>query len=242
MSKKLKFKDPMLVILVILLVFLTTGSFIQGIMPKKTLIELDASYGGSETGYQGIINEADYTEEVVSRLSKLLKSDSHFEVLLTHSSDETSSMKERIEKINQDAPDAVISIHATGTPDTSKSGMNVYADIPTSSTHDISLGLAKSITDAFLIDEWVPALEYLYYKPYDDDSYQVQTVSSDDTTDYELETWGMMEKCDVPVIVVNQIYVTNQNDIDTWANEDGYTKAAELYYQAIRSYYGYESK
>lgn len=240
MAKKLKLKDPMLVILAILLVFLTVGTFIQGIQPKTIVVELDAAYGGDETGYQGIINEADYTQEVVSRLASLLKKDSHFQVLLTNEDNQTSSMKERCEKINQDIPDVVISIHATGTPDSTRNGMDVYADIPSSSTHDISLGLAKSITTSFTVDEWIPALEYLYYKPYDDDSYQVQLVSYEDTTDYELETWEMMEKCDVPVVVVNQIYVTNQNDIDTWANEDGYTKAANLYYEAIRSYYGIE--
>ena len=50
----------------------------------------------------------------------------------------------------------------------------------------------------------------------------------------------MMEKCDVPVVICNQIYVTNQTDIDTWANEAGYQKAAEAYYQAIKNYYGIE--
>ena len=107
-------------------------------------------------------------------------------------------------------------------------------------THDASLKLANCIHDAFTSDTWTPSVNYLYYQPFDDDSYQIETVASDDTNDYQLETWDMMEKCDVPVVICNQIYVTNQTDIDTWANEAGYQKAADAYYQAIKKYYGIE--
>lgn len=239
-QKKLNLKDPMVIILAVLLVFLTVGTFIQGIMPQKIVIELDASYGGEETGYQGIINEADFTQSVTDKLAQLLKKDSHFEVKLTHEDGETKSLNDRCEKINTDHPDMVLSIHATGTPDTTRNGMIVYADIPTSSTHDASLNLTNQIVTSFNTDAWIPSASYLYYKPYDDDSYQLQIVSVDDTTDYGFETWEMMEKCDVPVVIVNQIYVTNQSDIDTWANEDGYKLAADQYYAAIRCYYGFD--
>lgn len=238
--KKVNLKDPMVIILVALLVFLTVGSFIGGMMPTKVIIELDAAYGGDETGYQGIINEADFTEEVVDRLATLLKKDSHFEVRLTNDSNTTMSIAERCEKINMDQADIVLSIHASGTPDTTKSGMCVYSEVPSSLMHDASLSFAQNIVTAFSEGEYTASSNYLYYQPCEDDSYEIQVVSSDDLTDYGYETLEMMESCDVPVVIVNQIYVSNQKDIDTWANESGYTKSAELYYQAIRSYYGYE--
>ncbi len=237
---KKSLKDPMVMILVILLVFLTIGTSISGCKKSKTVIELDAAYGGDNTGYQGIINESDFTESVVEKLAALLTEDGNFEVLLTHEAGTSSTVEERSEKINQDKPDIVLSIHASGTPDSSRSGQEIYADIPTASTHDASLSLANAISTAFTSDTWTPTVDYLYYKPFDDDSYQLEIVSSEDTTDYQLETWDLMEKCDVPVVISDQIYVTNQSDIDTWASDDGYQKAAELYYSAIKSYYGIE--
>lgn len=223
-----------------LLVFLTVGTSVSGCKKSKTVIELDAAYGGDNTGYQGIINESDFTESVVEKLAELLSDDSHFEVLLTHEAGTSSTVSERSAKINQDQPDIVLSIHASGTPDASRSGQEVYADTPTSSTHENSLKLAQCIQTAFTSDTWTPTVDYLYYKPFDDDSYQLEIIDSSDTTDYGLETWDLMENCDVPVVISDQIYVTNQSDIDTWASDDGYQKAAELYYAAIKSYYGIE--
>lgn len=235
---KKSLKDPMVVILVMLLVFLTCGTAISGCADKKTVIELDAAFGGDNHGYEGIINESDFTEAVVEKLATLLTDDKHFDVLLTHEAGSAATVAERCEKINKDKPDFVLSIHATGTPDASRNGQVVYADIPSSSTHETSLKIADSIVKSFTTDTWTPSVHYLYYKPFDDDSYQLEEVDSTDTTDYQLETWDMMEQCEVPVVISNQIYVTNQSDIDTWANDDGYQKAAEAYYSAIKEYYG----
>lgn len=241
-TKKLfeQLKDPMVMILVMLLVFLTCGTAIAGCADKKRTIEIDAAFGGDNNGYEGIINETDFTEAVVEKLSALLTEDGHFDVLLTHEAGTSATVAQRVEKIHTDKPDFVLSIHATGTPDASKSGQVVYADIPTAETHEESLKLAQNIADAFTSDTWTPQVHYLYYTPFDDDSYQISEVGSDDTTDYKLETWDMMEQCDVPVVISNQIYVTNQSDIDTWANDAGYQKAAEQYYAAIKKYYGIE--
>lgn len=240
MKIKKQWKDPMVIILVILLVFLTVGTAISGCNGSKIVIELDAAYGGEDTGYQGIINESDFAESVVEKLAALLNDDSHFEVLLTHESGETSTVEERSNKINQDQPDIVLSIQASGTPDTSRSGQEIYADIPSDSTHDQSLKLAQAIAESFTSSTWTPTVNYLYYKPFDDDSYQLEIIDSSDTTDYQLETWELMGKCDVPVVISDQIYVTNQSDIDTWASEANYQKAAECYYSAIKNYYGIE--
>lgn len=240
MKIKKQWKDPMVIILVILLVFLTIGTAISGMHGSKIIIALDAAYGGEETGYQGIINESDFAESVVEKLATLLNEDSHFEVLLTHESGTTSSLEERINKINQNQPDIVLRIQASGTPDTSRSGQEIYADIPSSTSHDQSLKLAQCIAESFTSSSWNPTVDYLYYQPFDDDSYQLEIIDSTDTTDYQLETWELMEKCNVPVVISDQIYVTNQSDIDLWASEASYQKAAENYYSAIKKYYGIE--
>lgn len=233
-------KDPMIVVLTLLLVFLTCGCLFAGCMRSAKLIAIDAAYGGDNTGYQGIINEADFNEAVVEKLVALLEEDSRFHVLLTHEASESSSVQQRAEKINASKADLVLSIHASGTPDATKSGQIVYADIPTKQTHAESLKFADSIKQQFTSDTWLPTTNYLYYKPLQDDSYQLEIINVDDTTDYGYETWSLMELCEAPVVISDQIYVTNQDDINTWANEDGYTKSAQLYYDAIKEYYGIE--
>ena len=44
--------------------------------------------------------------------------------------------------------------------------------------------------------------------------------------------------CDKITVVSDLCYVTCQKDVDLWANEEGIQKAAELYYQALKEYYG----
>jgi N-acetylmuramoyl-L-alanine amidase len=237
--KKLKFRDPMIAVLCALLVFLMMGTAWAGCIGKKTIkIELDAAYGGDNTGYAGIINESDFTQAQVDALTEVLNEDGHFAVLLTHESGKSASVAERAEKIKTDKPAAVLSIHAGGTPDASITGMSVYADIPTMKTNSDSLNTGTAVQKAFTSDSWTPTLGYLYYTPLGDD-YQLTKVDAKDTKDYKLDTWEMMEKIDdIPVVIVDQIHVSNQSDVDTWANKKGYKKAAKLYCQALKDAYG----
>lgn len=232
-------KDPMVIILTVLLVFLTCGTALGGCHSQnQKVIELDAAYGGDNTGYAGIVKEADVTQKTVDALSALLEKDGNYRVELTHEAGTSSSVDQRADKIQKDKPDFVLSIHAGGSPDASVSGQYIYADIPTDQNHDASLKLADFIQKAFTNDSWKPQKGYLYYQPFDDNTFQLKQVSSDDTKDYKLDTWELMEKTDVPVVISDAFHVTNQSDVDTWANDKGYQKAAENYYKAIRDYYG----
>ena len=236
---QLNLKDPMVIILIVLLVFLTFGTALGGCHSEnQKVIELDAAYGGDNTGYAGIVKEADVTQKTVDALAELLEKDGSYKVVLTHESGTSASVSERVRKIQEDHPDFVLSIHAGGSPDASATGQYIYADIPGNQNHDTSLKLAEFIRKSFTTDNWKPQTGYLYYQPFDDNTFQVKQVASDDTKDYKLDTWDLMEKADVPVVVSDAFHVTNQSDVDTWANDKGYQKAAENYYKAIRDYYG----
>ncbi|MCH4208312.1 MAG: N-acetylmuramoyl-L-alanine amidase [Solobacterium sp.] len=203
---------------------------------ERITIELDAAFGGDQPGYEGIITEAEFNEKTVDALETLLKKDSHFTVLRTHEAGTAMSVDERAAKINEDQPDVVLCIRSEDDKSADVSGMKVYANIPTSEYHDQSLQLADAIKSAFTSDAWTPTAGYLYYKPVRT-AYQLHYVDESDTTDYGEETLRLMQHCNVPVVVSTGIYVTSQSDVDTWANDDGYTLAAKQYYAALKEVY-----
>jgi N-acetylmuramoyl-L-alanine amidase len=241
---KKRISDPMVILLAALLLFMCCGTVFAGCSKKeeKIRIELDAAFGGDATGYAGIVNEADVTEQITDRLYRLMGQDERFEVLRTHEPGTSASVSAKAEKINADEPSLLVSIHTGGVPNASVSGMTIYPAIPSSRTNGESVKAAETIADAFTSETWTPALKYLYYKPFTEDSYQIQLVDISDTQDYKLETWAILQKVNVPAVVVEQFYVTNQKDVDTWANEASYDNIAMQYYKALCTYYAIEPK
>ena len=239
--KKLDFRDPMLIILIILLIFLTMGTAIGGCTSNKQItIVLDAAYGGDQPGYEGIVKEADVTQAIVEALSTKLQEDDHFAVQLTHEKGQAATVTERAEVINKIHPDLVLSIHAGGNPNPEQSGQKIYADIPTDSANKVSLAAAQTIGREFAADGWNVFMGYMYYEPFDENTYSILNVDADDTTEYQYDTWDIMKASEAPVVVSDSFRVTNQADVDRWANEEGYKKAADLYYTALKKYYGIE--
>lgn len=243
-SKKMNLRDPMILILIFLLAFLTIGtaffsskgdSFGNGIR-----IELDAAYGGSATGYEGLVTESEFNENVVNALEIILKEDSRFTVLRTHEAGTEKSVEEKAEKINEDDPELVLSIHCANAPDETISGMNVYVETPSKSTSEKSLVFANEIVNAFMEESITIKEGYLYYVEYGENAYQLEMIDISDTSERSEKTWELMEETNAPVVVVEQIYCTNQSDVATYANEEGYQKIAKMYYQAILNMYGLE--
>lgn len=202
------------------------------------VIELDAGNGGDQTGDTGIVNESDFAEGVTDELQKLLKKDSRFTVKLTHESGTASTAAARAEKINEDNPDLLLSIHADASSNPETSGMKIYADIPTADTNKDSVKMAEAVQNSFTDTSLNPVTYYGYYKEIRPEVYQIHQVGLDDTADYQEETFDLLAKTDVPAVLVEQIYVTSQSDTDAWANEAGYKDAAQRYYQAILEYFG----
>lgn len=244
--KSIGWKDPIVVLLCILLIFLTAGSTLSACSGnRKSVIKitLDAAFGGEDTGYEGIMNEAEATEKIVVQLQELLKNDGNFQVSLTHETKETLSVKERAVKVNEEHPQYVLSIHADGSPNAELNGTRVYANIPSSKYNEVSLRFAKQVASAFSSEDKTVDPQYLYYQPYEDtETYEMKYVSTDDTTDYKLDTWELMKQCNAPVVIVNAFYVTSQTDVETWNTDEGYKKIADNLYTAICKDNGLERK
>lgn len=244
--KEIRWRDPIVMILCALLIFLTVGSTVNafsGVNKNAVRIELDAAYGGDETGYEGLVKESEVTANIVNELESLLKKDKRFRVYRTTAAGQTATLAERAAKIKKDNPMIVLSIHAGGSPNVDRSGMHVYAETPADKNHTASLKLANNIAGTFKDDTWTAETGYLYYQPVEgSDQYELLFTGADDTKDYQLDTFGLMKQCDMPVVVTDQFYVTNEADVQRWANSDGYYDAAVKLYQALCDYNGFERK
>lgn len=242
---KINFRDPMVLLLLSLLVFLTAGNLLALGPVYKTVyrVELDAAFGGENKGYTGIIDEAGVNEKTVDALEALLVQDERFAVLRTHASGTPAAVKDSAAKIKDDNPALVLSIHGGWSPEASDTGTRIYTDLPGSEGHKESLQFAQEIKNAFAADDWQATLNYLYYHQANEKEWTVEVTSMDQESAYPDETpvtWTLFEETDVPAVIVEQFFVSNQSDIDRWNNEEGYKLAAEKYYTALCRYFGIE--
>ena len=235
---KKKLKNPAVLILAGLLVFLIIGVSLSGFIGSPGItVAVDAAYGGEQTGYTGFINESEYSEGVVNALCERLQQDDRITLYRTHEAGTSHSVLNIAKEVNEKKADIVLSIHAGYDPDPQVTGMRIYAEKPSTEEYDRSMNFAEEVQKAFQ-DEISAEIDCMYYEPIGEDKYQLKVVPASDQTDYGLDTWTLMEKTVVPVVVTEQIYVSNEADVKKWANQEAYAKTAELYYQAICEYFG----
>ena len=237
--RSFEWKDPMVIILVCLLLFLVAGTSIKGCLQlsvERKTVCIDGAFGGSLKGYEGIVDEAEVTGKVAEELVTLLNKDRNFKVITT---DRSASVLQRVEKIRKSDASLVLSIHADGSMDPSADGMR-NSVMKTGDVHrDDSILFAQCIEKAFSSTVQVSNGTMLY-EPLEGDIVSRKDVPFSDTTVYTYDTWTIMN-CEKVTVVSDLCHVTSQKDVDTWCNEEGYRTAAQLYYQAIREYYGLQS-
>lgn len=235
--KKVEWRDPMILILCGLLLFLVVGSGIHGIAEmseKETVICIDAAFGGSLSGYEGKIDEAEVTGKVADELASLLDQNRNFRIIRTDRSD---SVKQRTEQINREKPDFVLSIHAGGSMNPDDNGMHNICALPNAENADASMKMAECISDSFADNMDHVFTGYMYYCK-SGDAYEMKYVDQKKTEKSSSETYQMLQLSGVPTVISDFCRVTSVSDVKNWCNEKGYKKAAQLYYQAILNYYG----
>ncbi len=243
MSKRRRRKQkrrfyPFRLVLVLLGFALTAGALwflISLITPHhRFTIVIDPAYGGSYSGYEGYINEADYARKVADALAVQFEEDK-IDVFVSHPADRSMSADARAQFIKENKADMVLSIRADYDPDPEVSGLYLYADKPSSSANKKSLRFAETIRSAFEGTRDA-RIGYLYYKPVRADRYEVQFAEADDRQNYNLETFRLMELSDCPVVVYSGLYVSNESEVAEWGSDEGCLKTAELLAEAIRAY------
>ena len=221
-------------------VLIVTGIYKHGAKRSDAaiVVALDAAHDSDAYGMKGLINEGEFTGNVVSAIEAELKKDPHFAVIRTHTADQEASVKRRVEAVNVVKPDILISVACDGSSmDAEKKGTVIYADIPSKKSNADSLKFASIMQECFKEAGIEAPVDYYYYKPIGNDVFQSHIVDSSDTTDYQEDTFAILQKTVCPAIVIRQIYVTNASDVDTWANQDGYAKLAGIYVSALQRMY-----
>ena len=150
----------MIVLLALVLFQLFSGSKTGG---SKITVMLDNAHGGDNSGYQGIISEDEYNEHVIDELQILLQNDERFEVKRTHEDGQAMAVSTRVEIIDEEKPDLVLSVRCHNGDSPNFGTMLVFADPPASKFHKDSTDLAKFITQVYTDAGYSPLCGYYYY-------------------------------------------------------------------------------
>lgn len=205
---------------------------------KPYTIALDAGHGGVDIGAEGIINEVELTERTVAELQTLLEEDGRFRIILSRKEGEDMSITERNEKFQKKHPDLMLSIHGNASDDSSANGFECYPSPPGYENHEVSLAFARLLAEemetvgAKLRGSGTEGVRFGYY----DSSGEKVLVDSTDTEIYDMDTFGMLKNMDCPAVLVEQCFITNEQDVAEFGTEEGCKKAAAAYYRAICRY------
>lgn len=236
--RKLNIIGLLLIVLLVVLCFILIGMFLnkQGIVSlpsSKYEVMLDAGHDLEHPGYETSIKENDYTNAIVSRLYAKLSEHPDIKVSLTHESEEKLSIEKRIERIDRENPDVVISIHAGYDPSTQIHRTRIITQLPTNEEHEKSLAYANLVKDAFTNEVEPIEVGYYYYVPTHNNMESLTFISSEDTEAKEYETMELLREDKTPIILVEGFNINNPEDVAKWTSEEGYEKMVDLYYQAI---------
>ena len=204
----------------------------------KVMIMLDAAYGGDLTGYTGIVNEADLNANIVEAIKAKFEEDNRFMTVLTHEKNESKAVLDKAAFISENNPALFITICAANDKNSETSGMHIYADKPDAETAEESLKLAEAIQSQFSTKDTSVDVKYRYYESIGNNTYQIRDVSFEDKEPKKMNTWLILEETNAVGVVVEQMYVTNQSEIDRWTSPEGLNEIAEAYYKAVCDYLG----
>lgn len=228
------------------LIFVVGSFFIGRNILCPFEIGLDAGHGGEDVGAQGIINEVELTEKTTAFLEEILKEDGRFRVVLSRKYGEGKGINERNAIFQRKNPDIVLSIHGNADATGVGHGFECYPSPPGRKNYESSYIFAQMLANEMQqlgsTLRGSGGIRYGYYIP-DGTGNMVKTiVEANDVTEYEYGSFGMVEGMDCPAVLLEQCFVTNENDVLTFATEEGCRNAAKAYYQAICKYLGIEAK
>lgn len=207
---------------------------------KPYIIGLDAGHGGVDTGAVGVIREVDLTEKTTAKLAELLKADGRFRVVLSRNEGDGKSITDRNKLFQRAKPSLVLSIHANSGEDASAFGFECYPSPPGKTNYEESLVfaqyIAKEMEGAGARLRGTDGIRFGYYVPDEEGNSDKLLLDSTDTKIYDYDTFGMLKNMTCPAVLVEQCFVTNQQDVNNFGSDEGCTKAAEAYYHGICKY------
>lgn len=216
--------------------------------PELPVVAIDPGHGGVDRGSEGLgFGEYEMTWNTANALYDLLEADGRFTPYLTITEEESQDPdcarikpSERAQRANAQGAQLLLSIHGNSDSAESTSGYECYPIPPGSADHEESLRFAQCLTEGFgALGQrlrGVDGIRYIYY----DDNNEKQLYESTDTSVHDDPTFGVLEYAQCPAVLSEQCFITNSADVDLLGDEDGCRRAAQLYYEAICSWFGME--
>lgn len=218
--------------------------------PEETLpiVAIDPGHGGVDRGSEGPgFGEYEMTWRTANDLADLLEADGRFTPYLTITEEESQNPdcarikpSERAQRAAAQGAQLLLSIHGNSDSGASTSGYECYAIPPGDANHEESLRFARCLTEGFgALGQRLRGLDGVRYLYYGDNDEKL-LYESDDTTVHDDPTFGVLEYAQCPAVLSEQCFLTNSADVDLLADEDGCQRAAQLYYEAICSWFQLE--
>lgn len=202
------------------------------------IIAIDPGHGGMDTGAQSIVEEYQVIDATADYLYDLLAADENFVPVLTRTDTDPDSSR-RADLVNSAGASLLISIHANSDSHLSSKGFECFPTPPGRTYHSQSLyfaeilaGLMRQAGHTIRGDEHKTGIKYAYY--YGDEK---KIVDSTDDEIRSRKSFGILEKANCPRLLAEQCFISNYEDVQNWATEQGCKKAAEIYYTAIKQYF-----
>ncbi len=212
---------------------------------EKYVIVIDSGHSERDGGAVGHVIEYDVVSKTSQELQDLFEQNEKYEVVLTHEFSEDATLEERRDATEAVETDFFISIHCNANAESdSLTGFEVYVQVPENPQHEVSHAIATLISEGFIEGGHTPRRDNgLFYARYERDSsgnsVQYSLTEYEETVLYNFtgETYGVIKSEQYAGLLVEQGYVTSLQDVEGWMTDQGCKKAAEVYYNAITSYF-----
>lgn len=214
--------------------------------PALPVVAIDPGHGGVDRGSEGPgFGEYEMTWNTANALADLLEADGRFTPYLTITEEESQNPdvarikpSERAQRANAQGAQLLLSIHGNSDSAASTSGYECYPIPPGSANHDESLRFAQCLTQGFgALGQRLRGADGVRYIYYGDDN---EKLLYDDESVHDDPTFGVLEYAQCPAVLSEQCFITNSADVDLLADEDGCQRAAQIYYEAICSWFNLE--
>lgn len=208
---------------------------------SRPVIAIDPGHGGTDPGSEGIgIWEYQMTWRTANALADLLEKDGRYAPVLTITEQESQNTgaarvepKERAQRANDAGAVLLVSIHGNSESGGEARGFECYAVPPGLENHAESLRFARLAAQKIAKTgqqlRGQDGVRYLYFDAYDN---RVVRESSDENQ-YSDPTFAILRTAGCPAVLMEQCFLTNQQDVSLMATETGARAAAQAYYEAI---------
>lgn len=206
--------------------------------PKTYVVALDAGHGGFDTGANALVQELTVCEQTVDLLYALLEADPSYTPLRTRPNGEDRSIKERAQAAVDGGAQLLLSVHANSDESTRQSHGFECFPTPPGRAHSenamrFALSIAEKMGEAGHRLRGGNGVRFAYYN-----GKQKQIVDSTDDKVRTQKSFGIVERPNCPAVLVEQCFLTNDDDVAHWTGEAGCARAARIYYEAICDYFG----